>query len=118
VGTVLFGLRAGGAIDRAIVSFPARRRIGAIAWAQYARAADLGNGTYLYPSLAIGGLLAALAALLVAIAGHGVGRLILPLATGAVAGAANLAVTAAGAPKMLHIGKTDDEVGLAARAGD
>ncbi len=55
VGTVLFGLLAGSAVDRGIVSFPARRRVGTIAWARYSRAADLGNGIYLYPFLAIAG---------------------------------------------------------------
>jgi hypothetical protein len=113
-GAVLFGLLAGGAVDRGIVSFPARRRIGAIAWAQYSRAADLGNGIYLYPSLAIGGLITVLAALVVVVAGHGLGRLILPLTAGAVTGVATLAVTAAAAPKMLRIGKTDDRAELLA----
>ena len=43
-GTVLFGLLAGSAVDRGIMSFPARRRVGTIAWARYSRATDLGNG--------------------------------------------------------------------------
>jgi hypothetical protein len=114
VGTVLFGLLAGSAVDRGIVSFPARRRVGTIAWARYSRAADLGNGIFLYPVLAIAGALAVSAALLVVVAGHGPRRLLVPLAGGLVAGLANLAVTIAAAPKMLRIGKTDDREDLLA----
>jgi hypothetical protein len=114
IGTVLFGLLAGSAVDRGIVSFPARRRVGTIAWARYSRAADLGNGLYLYPFLAIAGALALIAALLVAVASHGPARLLVPLAGALVAGLANLAVTIAAAPKMLKIGKTDDREELLA----
>ena len=114
IGTVLFGLLAGSAVDRGIVSFPARRRVGTIAWARYSRAADLGNGLYLYPFLAIGGALAIIAALLVAVASHAPARLLVPLAGALVAGLANLAVTIAAAPKMLSIGKTDDREELLA----
>ena len=114
IGTVLFGLLAGSAVDRGIVSFPARRRVGTIAWARYSRAADLGNGLYLYPFLAIGGALAIIAALLVAVASHAPARLLVPLAGALVAGLANLAVTIAAAPKMLRIGKTDDREELLA----
>src|SRR6266496_3719212 len=114
VGTALFGLLAGSAVDRGIVSFPARRRVGTIAWARYSRAADLGNGLYLYPFLAIAGALAIIAALVVAVAGHAPPRLLVPLAGALVAGLANLAVTIAAAPKMLRIGKTDDQEELLA----
>jgi len=114
LGTVLFGLLAGSAVDRGIVSFPARRRIGTIAWARYSRAADLGNGLYLYPFLAIAGALAIMAALMAALAGHGPRRLLVPLAGALLAGLANLGVTIAAAPRMLRIGKTDDREELLA----
>lgn len=113
-GTVLFGLLAGSAVDRGIVSFPARRRIGTIAWARYSRAADLGNGIYLYPALAIGGAFAALAAFVAAMAVYPARGLAVPLAVAVLAGLANLGVTVAAAPKMLRIGKTEDRNDLLA----
>ena len=57
----------GAGIDRLIVQLPARHRIGALAYATYARATDLGNGRFLYPILGIGGPLATWAALAVAL---------------------------------------------------
>jgi hypothetical protein len=54
ISTVLCGLMAGSDTDRYIVQVPAWRHLGAGAWADYSRYADLGNGLFLYPVLAIG----------------------------------------------------------------
>ena len=43
------GFLAGLSLDKVIVQLPARRRIGASAYAAYARAADLGNGIATQP---------------------------------------------------------------------
>ncbi len=64
----------GAGIDRLIVQLPARHRIGALAYATYARATDLGNGRFLYPILGIGGPLATWAALVVALITGATGR--------------------------------------------
>ena len=40
-------------IDGFIVRFPAWRHLGPSAWAKYSRKADLSNGIFLYPFLAI-----------------------------------------------------------------
>src|SRR2546425_1197659 len=45
----------GAGIDRLIVQIPAWYRIGPVAFARYARAADLGNGLFRYPLLGISG---------------------------------------------------------------
>ena len=50
LGGVLGGISA----DRLVVGFPAWRRLGAVAWAEYSRRADLGNGLILYPAVAVG----------------------------------------------------------------
>jgi hypothetical protein len=50
----LSGSLAGINIDGFIVRFPAWRQLGADAWAAYSRKADLGNGIFLYPVLAVG----------------------------------------------------------------
>ena len=56
------GLLAGGNVDRAFVAMPAWEQVGPIAWGQFSRQADLGNGLLLYPLEAFGTTLLALAA--------------------------------------------------------
>lgn len=53
ITVVINGLLAGGSFIKVIVELPARHKIGALAFAKYARSADLGNGLYLYPILGI-----------------------------------------------------------------
>ena len=60
--TLLDGILAGGDIDRWVVGMPAWRTVGVVAWANYSRSADLGNGLILYPALAISGTFLSLAA--------------------------------------------------------
>ncbi len=51
--TILSGFLAGATADRMVVQMPAWKRIGPMSWAEYSRHADLANGFYFYPSLAI-----------------------------------------------------------------
>jgi hypothetical protein len=51
--TLANGLLAGGDADRWFVGMPAWQSVGLLAWANYSRSADLGNGFVLYPMLAI-----------------------------------------------------------------
>ena len=44
-------------VDTALVKLPARRRIGAVAYATFARGNDLGNGLLVYPLLGVGAAL-------------------------------------------------------------
>jgi hypothetical protein len=63
VGATLFhGILAGVTVDRGLVGLQAWHELGVLAWANYSRSADLGNGLVLYPTLAIGGALLTLAA--------------------------------------------------------
>jgi hypothetical protein len=55
--TFLSGMLAGGAADRVIVGGPAWHALGAPAWAQYSRLADLGPGLITYPVEGIGSTL-------------------------------------------------------------
>ena len=61
--TLVTGILAGGAVDRVIVGGPAWHELGAGAWAQYSRHADLGTGLLAYPIEAIGGALLIVAAI-------------------------------------------------------
>jgi hypothetical protein len=60
--TVLHGILAGVTVDRILVGLPAWYEVGVVAWANYSRSADLGNGLVLYSVLAIGGALLSLGA--------------------------------------------------------
>jgi hypothetical protein len=48
------GLLTGATLDQAIKQLPARKKIGAVAYSDYSRAADLGNGLIWYPVLGVG----------------------------------------------------------------
>jgi hypothetical protein len=53
VATAINGIGTGATLDQAIKQVPARRHIGALAYASYVRAADLSNGLRWYPTLGI-----------------------------------------------------------------
>jgi hypothetical protein len=55
---------AGGIVDRVIVGGPAWHELGADAWVQYSRRADLGSGLVVYPVEGIGAALLIIAATL------------------------------------------------------
>src|SRR5215471_3253575 len=57
LATIFNGLLAGLNVDTALVKLPARRRIGAVAYATFTRGNDLGNGLFIYPLLGIGAAL-------------------------------------------------------------
>jgi|SRR5919108_2728772 hypothetical protein len=65
--TASVGLLAGASPDQSIRQLPARRRIGAVAYSQYSRAAGLGNGIFFYGIL---GVVAALLNIAAAIAAY------------------------------------------------
>ena len=62
------GLLVGASLDQSIKQLPARRRIGAVAFAAYSRAADLANGVPWYAALGIGAALLTLAAAIAGLA--------------------------------------------------
>ena len=57
LATAVNGLLAGLNVDTALVKLPARRRIGVVAYATFARGNDLGNGLVVYPLLGVGAAL-------------------------------------------------------------
>src|SRR3954467_5896637 len=62
------GLLAGASLDQSIKQLPARRRMGAIAFSAYSRAADLGNGIPFYAILGVGSAVLTVAAAITAAA--------------------------------------------------
>src|SRR5260221_13237551 len=66
LATVINGFLAGGSLDVSVVKLPTRRRIGNIAYANFARRNDLGNGKIVYPGWAISAALLVFATTLLA----------------------------------------------------
>jgi hypothetical protein len=67
---VINGLLVGASLDQSIKQLPARRRIGALAYSEYSKAADLGNGIAWYVALGAGGAILTLVAAGTALAGR------------------------------------------------
>jgi hypothetical protein len=109
LAAVLVGGLFGSLLDRSLVSTPAWQRLGVVAWANYSRHADLGNGDIVYPIGAIlwWGLVigAAVAYRRDAAAPRAAGRP-LYLALGSVLGAIGSTIIAA--PVMQHVGTVSD----------
>ncbi len=113
LATAMNGLLAGLNVDTALVKLPARRRIGAVAYAAFARGNDLGNGLVVYPIWGLGAaLLTVLAALFAFVSHAGMEiRLLLSLAT--LLSLLHTFATTRAAPFMLSIkDASDDEAPL------
>jgi hypothetical protein len=111
--TVLSGLLAGGNVDRAIVAMPAWEQVGAAAWAEFSRHADLGNGLVLYPLEAIGAfLLIVLTTVSLYLDRAAKASIMLPLCGAVVLAAAGLLCTLKAAPLMLSVGHLGDPASL------
>lgn len=102
--TLQSGVLAGGIIDRVIVGGPAWHELGAQAWAQFSRQADLGTGLVAYPVEGIGATLLILAAALSNyFDSNGRRGVSLPLYFAAAFSIASLILTAKAAPVMLSL---------------
>jgi hypothetical protein len=107
--TFVHGLGAGICFDVATVKLPTRRRIGAIAYANFARGNDLGNGLKVYPFLVAGGGIVLIALTIMARLVGQPPAILHPLYAASLAGAGVLASTAKAAPIMWSLRKTSDE---------
>lgn len=107
------GLLAGGNVDRAFVAMPAWEQIGAIAWGQFSRHADLGNGLVLYPLEAFGATLLTTAAVFSFHFDRVASRkAVVPLYCAAVLCGAGLIFTIKAAPLMLGIRGVNEPAAL------
>jgi hypothetical protein len=112
--TALNGLLAGLSFEVALVKLPTRHRIGAVAYATFARGSDLGNGILVYPATAIGAALLTVAATVVAYVEHTSATLLVPLSLATVASAGHFLATAQAAPIMVRVSKTPNDDALLA----
>jgi hypothetical protein len=106
------GLLAGLNTDTALVKLPARRRIGPVAYAAFARGNDLGNGLVVYPLLGISALLLTMLATAIAYIAHSPKELLLPLSLASLLSILHTFATTRAAPVMLSIKNTPDDEAL------
>src|SRR5258707_1484432 len=116
LATAANGLLAGANTDTALVKLPARRRIGVIAYATFARGNDLGNGLVVYPIWAVSAALLTFIATIVAYVEQQPTGLLVPLSIASLASIGHFLATSQAAPVMLSLRHTpDDETILTAK---
>ena len=99
-------------MDTALVKLPARRRIGAVAYATFARGNDLGNGLVVYPLLGIGAVLLTVLATAVAYIERSPMEVLLLLSLASRFGLLHTFATTRAAPVMLSIKDAPDDEAL------
>ena len=102
--TAFNGLLGGISFDGALVKLPARHRIGAVAYATFARGNDLGNGLWVYPATAIGAALLTVVATIVGYVQHESAALLVPLSIATLTSVGHFLATSRAAPNMLRVG--------------
>ena len=112
LATAINGVLSGLNVDTALVKLPARRRIGVVAYATFARGNDLGNGLIVYPLLGIGAALFTVLATVVAFAEHTPMELVLLLSLASLLSLLHTFATARAAPVMLSLKDAPDNEAL------
>jgi hypothetical protein len=114
VATALNGILGGFSFEIALVKLPTRRRIGAVAYAAFARGSDLGNGIWVYPTTAIFAALLTVAAVIVAYIERQPPALLLPLSIAVLTSIGHFLATSRAAPNMVRVSRTTDDDALLA----
>jgi hypothetical protein len=116
IATVLNGGLAGVSLEGSLVKLPARRRIGVVAYATFARGNDLGNGLVVYPIWAVSAALLTFIATIVAYVEQQPTTLLIPLTIASLTSIGHFLATSQAAPVMLSLSHTpDDETILTAK---
>ena len=116
IAVVPIGMLAGGSLEGSLVKLPARRRIGVVAYASFARGNDLGNGLVVYPIWAISAALLTFIATVVAYIQQQPMELLVPLTIASLTSIGHFLATSQAAPVMLSLSHTpDDETILTAK---
>jgi len=103
------GLMAGATLDQSVKQLPARHRIGPVAYAAYARAADLTGGLRWYPALAAVVVLSTGAAVVTGLLDHPDRWRVVALLAVGVGTVAHMLVTARAAPTVLSLRRLPDD---------
>ncbi|HEV2579253.1 MAG TPA: hypothetical protein VGT44_00255 [Ktedonobacteraceae bacterium] len=116
LATAINGLLSGLNLDTALVKLPARRRIGAVAYATFARGNDLGNGLVVYPLLGVGAALLTVLATALAYVQLSSMEVLVLLSLASLLSLLHSFATTRAAPVMLSLKEApDDETILAAQ---
>lgn len=98
---------------------PAWRKVGALGWATYSRHADLENGLFLYPALAIGGAVFTVAAAIsYQFDGTAPAYAALAIYLSVVLVVGGLLATVKAAPIMMSLRRTNDDASALQKAFD
>jgi hypothetical protein len=108
ISLIINGLFAGICLDIATVKLPARKRIGSLAYANFARNNDLGNGLKVYPYFFIASTLLSIINGVVGYVNHYPESALVPLIIGAFTSAGCIFSTTQAAPTMWSLKKTSD----------
>ena len=112
LATAVNGLLSGLNVDTALVKLPARRRIGAVAYATFARGNDLGNGLVVYPLLGIGAALLTVLATAIAYIERSPMEVLLLLSLASLLSILHTLATTRAAQVMLSIKDIPDDAAL------
>jgi hypothetical protein len=112
LATAVNGWLSGLNVDTALVKLPARRRIGAVAYATFARGNDLGNGLFVYPLLGISAALLTLLATVLAFVARSPQEVLLLLSLASLLSILHTLATTRAAPVMLSIKEAPDDEAL------
>jgi len=112
LATAINGLLAGLNVDTALVKLPARRRIGAVAYATFARGNDLGNGLFVYPLLGISAALLALLTTVLAFVAHSPQEVLILLTMASLLSILHTLATTRAAQVMLSLKEGPDDESL------
>lgn len=103
------GILAGVSFDVALVKLPTRKRIGPVAYAQFARGNDLGNGKFIYPLLGVLAALLVFGTMIIAWINHLPMRVVILLLSASAFTIIHSICTIKAAPIMLSLAKTPDD---------
>ncbi len=106
---VFNGMLGGASLEASLVKLPARKRIGARAYAVFARGNDLGNGLWVYPPWAICSALLVFAATATAFAMRAGSLISVTLTVASATSILHFLATSRAAPVMLSIRDAPDE---------
>jgi hypothetical protein len=110
------GLLAGASFDVAVVKLPTRHRIGSVAYANFARGNDLGNGLVVYPAAGILAVVLVLATTIATYFTRPSPVVMVPLLLACAGTVAHSICTAKAAPIMLSLrGMPEEEAILTAK---
>lgn len=116
LAVVVNGILAGLSFDVAVVKLPTRKRIGAVAYANFARGNDIGNGLVVYPAIGVLAALLVFGTTIAALLAQVPRSAVIPLVLASAATIAHSGCTVKAAPIMLSLRSTpDDEELLAAK---